>query len=49
MQPNLQPPITTVAQAVEYRSHLQRIEPKVQYLMSLYLHISLFLALLFRK
>jgi dihydroorotase len=41
MQPNLEPPITTVAQALEYRSRLQSIEPNVQYLMSLYLHISL--------
>ncbi|KAI9764288.1 MAG: hypothetical protein M1840_008579 [Geoglossum simile] len=40
VMPNLEPPITTVAQALEYRSHLQSIEPNVQYLMSLYLHIS---------
>ena len=37
VMPNLQPPITTVAQALEYHSRLQSIEPKVQFLMSLYL------------
>ena len=37
VMPNLQPPITTVAQALEYLSRLQSIEPKVQFLMSLYL------------
>ncbi|KAH7031286.1 uncharacterized protein B0I36DRAFT_121016 [Microdochium trichocladiopsis] len=41
VMPNLQPPITTVAQAVEYRSKLQAIEPNVNYLMSLYLHSSI--------
>jgi dihydroorotase len=41
MQPNLEPPIIAVTQALEYRSRLQAVEPKVQYLMSLYLHISL--------
>ncbi|KAL1881472.1 hypothetical protein VTK73DRAFT_3534 [Phialemonium thermophilum] len=40
VMPNLQPPITTVAQALEYRSQLQSLEPGVQYLMSLYLHPS---------
>lgn len=40
MQPNLQPPITTVAQALEYKAKLQAIEPNVTYLMSLYLNIS---------
>jgi dihydroorotase len=40
MQPNLEPPITAVTQALEYRSRLQAVEPNVQYLMSLYLHIS---------
>ena len=39
-QPNLQPPITTVAQALDYQSRLQKLEPNVRYLMSLYLHIS---------
>ncbi|RDW89611.1 dihydroorotase [Coleophoma cylindrospora] len=41
VMPNLIPPITTVAQAQEYRSRLQSSEPQVQYLMSLYLHSSL--------
>jgi hypothetical protein len=40
MQPNLVPPITTIALAIDYRSRLQAIEPDVRYLMSLYLHIS---------
>lgn len=41
LQPNLQPPVTTVVQALEYRSKLQEIEPNVHYLMSLYLHDSI--------
>ncbi|PHH90037.1 hypothetical protein CDD83_4663 [Cordyceps sp. RAO-2017] len=40
VMPNLQPPITTVAQALEYRDRLQSLEPNVQYLMSLFLHPS---------
>ncbi len=39
--PNLIPPITTVKQAVEYRSKLQALEPNVDFLMSLYLHESM--------
>ena len=39
--PNLIPPITTVKQAVEYRSKLQALEPNVEFLMSLYLHESM--------
>ncbi|KAL9136338.1 MAG: hypothetical protein Q9175_002459 [Cornicularia normoerica] len=35
------PPITTVKQAVEYRSKLQALEPNVDFLMSLYLHESM--------
>ncbi|KAI1328346.1 hypothetical protein F5Y16DRAFT_398518 [Xylariaceae sp. FL0255] len=38
VMPNLQPPITTVAAALEYKSRLQALEPRVTYLMSLYLH-----------
>ncbi|EGE08803.1 dihydroorotase [Trichophyton equinum CBS 127.97] len=41
VMPNLQPPVTTVAQAVEYRNKLQEVEPDVHYLMSLYLHDSI--------
>ncbi|RVX66429.1 hypothetical protein B0A52_09659 [Exophiala mesophila] len=41
VMPNLQPPITTVAQALEYKALLQAIEPNVHYLMSLYLHPSI--------
>ncbi|RDL32423.1 Dihydroorotase [Venustampulla echinocandica] len=40
VMPNLQPPITSVAQALEYQSRLRSIEPKVNFLMSLYLHPS---------
>ena len=38
VMPNLTPPITTVQQAISYRARLQAIEPKVTFLMSLYLH-----------
>lgn len=41
LQPNLVPPITTVKQAVEYQKRLQGLEPKVTFLMSLYLHQSI--------
>ncbi|KIY02657.1 uncharacterized protein Z520_01122 [Fonsecaea multimorphosa CBS 102226] len=41
VMPNLQPPITSVAQALEYKSSLRSIEPRVNYLMSLYLHPSI--------
>lgn len=37
-QPNLVPPITTVARALDYQSQLKEIEPNVEFLMSLYLH-----------
>lgn len=40
VMPNLQPPITSVAAALEYKSRLQAIDPQVNYLMSLYLHPS---------
>ncbi|KAI1197908.1 Dihydroorotase [Nemania serpens] len=40
VMPNLQPPITTVAAALEYKSRLQAIDSQVTYLMSLYLHPS---------
>ncbi|RMJ23745.1 dihydroorotase [Aspergillus sp. HF37] len=40
VMPNLQPPITSVAQALEYKAKLQALEPNVTYLMSLYLNIS---------
>lgn len=36
LQPNLTPPITTVAAALDYKSQLEAVEPKVHYLMSLY-------------
>lgn len=38
MQPNLVPPITTVRHALDYHRRLQEVEPKVKFLMSLYLH-----------
>lgn len=38
VMPNLVPPITTVAHALDYKSRLEAVEPKVNFLMSLYLH-----------
>ncbi|KAI1363000.1 Dihydroorotase [Xylaria arbuscula] len=40
VMPNLQPPVTSVAAALEYKSQLQTIDHEVTYLMSLYLHPS---------
>lgn len=40
-QPNLVPPITTVAQALDYKKRLEALEPNVTFLMSLYLHPSI--------
>lgn len=37
MKPNLKPPITTTAQALEYKEQLEKIEPNVEFLMTLYL------------
>ncbi|KAL9079805.1 MAG: hypothetical protein Q9157_001314 [Trypethelium eluteriae] len=39
--PNLVPPITTVQHALEYRNKLEALEPRVKFLMSLYLHESI--------
>ena len=36
-KPNLKPPITCTEQALKYKADLQRIDPDVQYLMTLYL------------
>lgn len=36
-QPNLKPPITTTAQALAYKAELEKIDPTVEYLMTLYL------------
>ena len=41
VKPNLNPPITTPAQAVAYRNRLLAIDPNVTYLMTLYLHPSI--------
>ena len=38
---NLIPPVTTVKQALDYRSRLKALEPNVEFLMSLYLHESM--------
>ena len=35
--PNLTPPITTVAQAMEYKKKLMQLSPKTTFLMTLYL------------
>lgn len=36
-QPNLRPPIINTDQALAYKSDLEKIDPNVQYLMTLYL------------
>jgi dihydroorotase len=36
-KPNLKPPIASTEQALKYKADLQRIDPDVQYLMTLYL------------
>ncbi|KEZ42851.1 Dihydroorotase [Scedosporium apiospermum] len=38
VMPNLTPPITTVARALEYKAELEAIDHSVKYLMSLFLH-----------
>ncbi|EIM88476.1 Dihydroorotase [Stereum hirsutum FP-91666 SS1] len=37
VMPNLKPPITTTDQALEYKASLEKIDPNVEYLMTLYL------------
>jgi len=37
VMPNLKPPITTTAQALKYKEELEKIDPRVEYLMTLYL------------
>ncbi|KAL0573722.1 dihydroorotase [Marasmius crinis-equi] len=41
VMPNLKPPITTTDQALAYKATLQKIDPDVEYLMTLYLSPSL--------
>ncbi|KAF2456895.1 hypothetical protein BDY21DRAFT_386295 [Lineolata rhizophorae] len=41
VMPNLLPPITTVPHALSYLASLQRLEPNVTFLMTLYLHPTL--------
>lgn len=41
LQPNLQPPITTVAAALAYKSQLQALAPSVTFLMTLYMDPSI--------
>ena len=41
VMPNLSPPITTVAQAAEYRTKLVKLNPAVEYFMTLYLSPSI--------
>jgi dihydroorotase len=38
VMPNLQPPITKVADAISYHEKLSRLAPNVTFLMSLFLH-----------
>lgn len=37
VMPNLKPPITSTDQALEYKTELQQLDPRVEYLMTLYL------------
>ncbi|KIM45887.1 hypothetical protein M413DRAFT_440939 [Hebeloma cylindrosporum] len=37
VMPNLKPPITTTEQALKYKTELEKIDPNVEYLMTLYL------------
>ncbi|KAF9057406.1 hypothetical protein BJ165DRAFT_1334954 [Panaeolus papilionaceus] len=37
VMPNLKPPITSTEQALQYQADLQKIDPNVEYLMTLYL------------
>lgn len=41
VMPNLLPPITTVAMALDYQKRLEALAPDVRFLMSLYLHSSI--------
>ncbi|KAI0133614.1 dihydroorotase [Xylariales sp. AK1849] len=41
VMPNLVPPVTTVAMALEYQKRLQAIDSSIVYLMTLYLHESI--------
>ncbi|KAJ8086303.1 dihydroorotase [Marasmius tenuissimus] len=41
IMPNLKPPITTTEQALAYKESLRKIDPNVEYLMTLYLSPSL--------
>jgi dihydroorotase len=36
-QPNLTPPVTTTEMALAYKEKLEKLEPNVQFLMTLYL------------
>ncbi|KAI1007290.1 putative dihydroorotase [Podosphaera aphanis] len=38
VMPNLNPPLTSISDVLAYKSRLQRQNPKVNYLMTLYLH-----------
>lgn len=37
VMPNLLPPITSTAAALSYKAELEELDPRVQYLMTLYL------------
>lgn len=41
VMPNLVPPVTTVAAALEYKQRLLKIDSSITYLMTLYLHESI--------
>ncbi|CAL3967599.1 hypothetical protein PZA11_003856 [Diplocarpon coronariae] len=41
VMPNLVPPLTSASDAMAYKNRLQKLDPKVNYLMTLYLHESI--------
>jgi hypothetical protein len=41
LKPNLKPPITTTDQALAYKAELEKIDPSIEYLMTLYLSLDL--------
>ena len=41
VMPNLTPPLTDVSSALAYKARLQALEPRVKFLMTLYLHESI--------
>lgn len=38
VMPNLVPPLTSASDALAYKDRLQRLDPSIHYIMTLYLH-----------